>query len=98
MFDAARRLRAGASASRRARQIDNIATNHLSTELVASYRRRLEAAACWLARAAQAEAAAMAMSAATHISAGAPAESPFFRRLIGIGLDVATVSLQTSRT
>jgi hypothetical protein len=29
--------------------------------------------------------------------ASAPAESPFVRRLIGIGLDVAAVSLQTSR-
>jgi hypothetical protein len=39
----------------------------------------------------------MAMSVAAHISVCAPVESPFVRRLIGIGLDVAAVSLQTSR-
>ena len=97
MFEAARRARSGEYVRTRARQIESAATAHFGTEVVASYRRRLEAAAGWLARAAQAEAAAMAMSAAAQISAGAPVESPFVRRLIGIGLDVAVVSLQTSR-
>ena len=64
MFDAARRLKSGPSASRRAKQIDSVAAAHFDTEVVASYQRRLEATACWLARAAQPEAAAMAMSAA----------------------------------
>ena len=97
MFDAARRLKSGVSASRRAKQIDRVAAAHFNAEVVASYRRRLEATARWLAQAAQPEAAALAMSAAAHIAANAPAESPFIRRLIGIGLDVAAVSLQTSR-
>ena len=97
MFDAARQMKSGASASTRARQIDRVAATHFGAEVVASYRRRLEATACWLAEAAQPEAAAMAMRAAAHISASAPVESPFVRRLIGIGLDVAAVSLQTSR-
>jgi hypothetical protein len=97
MFDAARRLRSGASASNRTRHIDRLATAHFGADVVASYRRRLEATACWLARAAQPEAAALAMSTAAHIAASAPAESPFVRRLIGIGLDVAAVSLQTSK-
>ena len=98
MFDAARRLESGAGASRRAGQIDSVATAHFDADVVASYRRRLEATAWWLALAAQPEAAAMAMSAAAKISASVPAESPFIRRLIGIGLDVAAVSLQTSRS
>jgi hypothetical protein len=97
MFDAARRLKSGASVSRRAKQIDSVAATHFGAEVVASYQRRLEATACWLAEAAQPEAAAMAMSVAAHISVCAPVESPFVRRLIGIGLDVAAVSLQTSR-
>ncbi len=97
MFDAARRLKTGSSADMRARQIDNVATAHFSAEVVASYRRRLEAMARWLEMAAQPEAAAMALNAAEHISGCAPAQSPFLRRLIGIGLDVAAVSLQTSR-
>jgi len=97
MFDAARRIKSGASAGRRAKQIDSVAAAHFGAEVVASYQRRLEATACWLARAAQPEAAALAMRAAAHISASAPVESPFVRRLIGIGLDVAAVSLQTSR-
>ena len=97
MFDAARRLTSGAGASRRAKHIDSVAIAHFGAEVVVSYRRRLEATARWLALAAQPEAAAMAMSAAAHISASAPVESPFVRRLIGIGLDVAAVSLQTSR-
>jgi hypothetical protein len=97
IFDAARRITSRASASTRARQIDSVAAAHFGAEVVASYQRRLEATAWWLARAAQPEAAAMAMRAAAHISASAPVESPFVRRLIGIGLDVAAVSLQTSR-
>jgi hypothetical protein len=97
MFDAARRIKSGASASMRARQIDSVAATHFGAEVVASYQHRLEATACWLARAAQPDAAAMSMRAAAHIFASAPAESPFIRRLIGIGLDVAAVSLQTSR-
>ena len=97
MFDAARRLKNGASTNIRARQIGVVATAHFSPEVVASYRRRLEAMADWLTLAAQPETAALARSAAKHISGSTAAESPFIRRLIGIGLDVATVSLQTSR-
>jgi hypothetical protein len=98
LFDAARALRYGASAIKRAAQIDRLANAHFEAETVASYRRRLEATARWLASAGQPEAAAMAMSARIHVSAGSPAQSPFIRRLIGIGLDVAGVSLQTGRT
>ena len=97
MFDAARQIKPGVNASRRAKQIDSVAAAHFSPEVVASYRRRLEATARWLAAAAQPEAAALAMSAAADLAASAPVESPFVRRLIGIGLDVAAVSLQTSR-
>ena len=97
MFAAARRLKSGASIHTRARQIGVVAAAHFSTEVVASYRRRLEAMADWLTLAAQPEIAALAQSAAKHISDSTPAESPFIRRLIGIGLDVAAVSLQTSR-
>jgi hypothetical protein len=97
LFNAAHRVRSGASAQARATQIDNVATARFGAEAVASYQRRLQATARWLAKAAQPEAAAMVMSAAAHISASAPVESPFVRRLIGIGLDVAAVSLQTSR-
>ena len=95
MFDAARRLASGSSAYLRTRQIRVLAAAHFSTVAVASYRRRLEAMACWLALAAQPEPAAMAMNAVEQISGSAPAESPFIRRLIGIGLDVAAASLQT---
>jgi hypothetical protein len=97
MFSAARRVMSGVSAQTRARQIDSLAAAHFSAEVLASYQRRLEAAARWLAAAAQPGPAAMAMRAAAQIAASAPAESPFIRRLIGIGLDVAAVSLQTSR-
>ena len=97
MFDASRRLKAGTDVTVRTRQIAVLASAHFSAEVVASYRRQLETMARWLALAGQPEAAAMASSAAGHIAAGAPAESPFIRRLIGIGLDVAAVSLQSGR-
>jgi hypothetical protein len=101
MFEAARRngaaVSAAVSGARRSQQISALAAAHFGPELIASYQRRLEAMARWLASAGQAEAAAMAMCAVHHLAGCAPAESPFVRRLIGIGLDVAAVSLQTSQ-
>jgi hypothetical protein len=97
IFDGARRLKPGSSASRRARQIEAVAAAQFTPEMMASYQRRLHAMARWLALVGQPESAALAMSAAEHLSGSTPAESPFVRRLIGIGLDVAAVSLQTSR-
>jgi hypothetical protein len=97
MFEAARRNGAAVSTSRRARQISALAAAHFGPESIASYQRRLETMARWLACAGQPDSAAMAMRSAQHLASCAPAESPFVRRLIGIGLDVAAVSLQTSR-
>ena len=89
MFDAARRIKSGASAGTRARQIDSVAATHFGAEVVASYQRRLEATACWLASAAQPEAAAMAMRAAAHISCQRPGRitvcPPPDRHRIGCG-------------
>jgi hypothetical protein len=46
----------------------------------------------WLALAGQPETAALAQAAAEEVATVSPAESPFVRRLIGIGLDVAALS------
>ena len=97
LIDAARRLGAAPSAIRRAKQIRLLAANHFSPELITSYQHRLETLARWLTLAGQPEPAAMAMSVAHHLTNYAPDESPFVRRLIGIGLDVAAVSLQAGR-
>ena len=90
-------LGAAPSAALRAQQIGSLATAHFIPELIASYQRRLEAMARWLALAGQPDPAAMAMSAVHQLTSCPPDESPFVRRLIGIGLDIAAVSLQAGR-
>ena len=96
LLDAARRLSARQGQAR-ARHISSLASIHFGPDIITSYQRRLEAMADWLALAGQTQAAALAMSAAAHLAEGAAAESPFVRRLIGISLDVAAVSLKANR-
>jgi hypothetical protein len=48
----------------------------------------------WLTIAGQSEAARLAQAAADELASHPPAESPFIRRMIGIGLDVATIGLR----
>ena len=96
LLDAARRAGTRQSLAARARQIGGLASAHFGPDVIASYRRQLEAMADWLTAAGQPQPAALAMCAAGHLAEGAPAESPFVRRLIGIALDVATVSLQAN--
>ena len=96
LLDAARRAGTRQSLAARARQIGGLASAHFGPDVIASYRRQLEAMADWLAAAGQPQAAALAMCAAGHLAEGVPAESPFVRRLIGIALDVAAVSLQAN--
>ena len=62
---------------------------------VTSYSRRLSANATWLRLAGQEAAAVLAQAAAAQLIAGLPAESPFVRRLIGIGLDIAAINLRS---
>lgn len=97
LLAAAKRLRWGATGASRASEIAALAEAHFGPAVVESYRRRLEGMARWLAVAGQTAAAATAISAAAHLATGAPAGSPFVRRLIGIGLDMAQVSLQSDR-
>jgi uncharacterized NAD-dependent epimerase/dehydratase family protein len=47
----------------------------------------------WLTLATEAEAAALAVATAEQLGQIPPAESPFVRRLISIGLDVASLRL-----
>ncbi len=97
LLGAARRSAFPMSVSARDRQISALASTHFDAVVISSYRRRLQGMARWLALTGQPQAAALAMSAAAHLAEDAPAESPFVRRLVGIGLDVAIVSLQANR-
>jgi hypothetical protein len=48
----------------------------------------------WLALASQPEMAARSWAVAEHLGRGVPADSPFVRRLINLGLDIASVNLR----
>ena len=92
---AAKRLRRGYASAARTEEITALAATHFGPSILHSYQQRLEGMARWLSLANQTATAEMAMAAAAHLATCRPAESPFVRRLIGIGLDVAQVSLQS---
>ena len=94
---AAKRLRLGSSGAARTTEITALATTHFGPSVRKGYQQRLEGMARWLSLADQTTTAEMAMAAAAHLTSCTPAESPFVRRLIGIGLDVAQVNLQSGR-
>jgi hypothetical protein len=73
--------------------ITRLANSRFTPEVVACYQRRLRSMARWLALASQPEMAARARSVAEHLGTGEPATSPFVRRLIRIGLDIAAINL-----
>jgi hypothetical protein len=82
--------------SRRTR-ITQLAEAQFVPEVMTSYRERLLEMSYWLFLALQPEAAKLAHAAAMELETRPASESPFIRRLISIGLDVAAVSLQAGR-
>ncbi len=94
---AAKRLRMGYTGAARTQEITALATTHFGPSILKGYQQRLEGMARWLSLANQTSTAEMAMAAAAHLATCMPAESPIVRRLIGMGLDVAQVSLQSGR-
>ena len=78
----------------RTAQVTALAEAEFEPAVRESYRRRLAGMVEWLTIAGQPEAASLAQAAADELAVRPPAESPFVRRMIGIGLDVATISLR----
>jgi hypothetical protein len=95
LYDAAERLGRKHTLTSRAAAVEELASVSFGGRDAASYQRRLQTMANWLRWAKQEEAARLAQAAAQQLAAGMPAESPFVRRLIGIGLDVAAINLQS---
>ncbi len=91
---AARKLGAQHPLAARTTQITALAEAEFEPDVRESYRRRLAGMAEWLTIAGQPDAASLAQAAADELAAHPPAESPFVRRMIGIGLDVAAISLR----
>jgi len=88
--------RLGLRHARAARQqaVTALAENAFGPADAASYQRRLRGMARWLQLARQPAIAELARAAAAQLAAGAAGELLFVRRLIGIGLDVATLNLR----
>lgn len=91
---AARRLGPQPSAADRSAQVTRLAAAYFGAAVVASYQRRLDAMAQWLTLAGEAEAAALAATAAARLADDPPAETPLIRRLIDAGLDAALIELR----
>jgi hypothetical protein len=91
---AARKLGPQHILAARTAQITALAEAEFGPDVRDSYRRRLEGMVEWLTIAGQSEAARLAQAAADELASHPPAESPFIRRMIGIGLDVATIGLR----
>ena len=77
------------SLTARAAAVSRLAETCFSQTMVASYRRRLQGMAEWLMLAGEQQASTLAATAAAQLDSRPPSESPFLRRLISIGLDVA---------
>jgi hypothetical protein len=73
--------------------ITELARSGFTPEVVASYQRRLRSMARWLALASETEMAARVWTVSEHLSTGEPADSPFVRRLIDLGLHIAFINL-----
>ncbi|HEX9116476.1 MAG TPA: hypothetical protein VGA61_10440 [Anaerolineae bacterium] len=83
------------SAAQHAAAVDRLIAAHFDAALTASYARRLAGMARWLEFAGQSETAALAEAAASYMASLPPAKNPFCRRLVGIGLDVASANLRS---
>jgi len=89
LFVAAGELGQRPSAVARAERISALASAAFEREVVESYQRRLSGMARWLMFAGQPDVASLAQAATEQLDTLPPAELPFVRRLIGIGLDAA---------
>jgi hypothetical protein len=101
LTDAAATLGLRHSVGARSAAVARLAREAFGADDAASYARRVSANSVWLRLANQDEAARLAQVAAAQLRApaqlraDAPAESPFVRRLIGIGLDMALIELHS---
>jgi hypothetical protein len=93
LIEAALGLGKRPSSEERQASITSLARSRFTLEVVASYQRRLRSMARWLALASQTEMAARAWTVAEQLSAVDPTGSPFVRRLIDLGLDIAFINL-----
>jgi hypothetical protein len=94
LFEAVRGLGTQPNPEARRAHITMLANSRFTSDVITCYQRRLRAMARWLALASQPEMAARAWAVAEHLGTGEPADSPFVRRLIGLGWDIAIVDLQ----
>jgi hypothetical protein len=95
--DAARPLGSAKRTRDRSARITAIANTQFGPALRMRYAERLQAMTEWLRLAGEAEAAALCASTAVQILEIPPAESPFVRRLIGIGLDMAAFDSRSGK-
>jgi hypothetical protein len=93
LSEAARKLSQQASPEARRAAVTRLAATGFTPEVVTSYQRRLRGMARWLLLASQPEMAARAQVLADQLGTGEAARSPFVRHLVGLGLDIALVSL-----
>jgi hypothetical protein len=94
LYDAAEKVGLRYMLATRTATVEELTRLSFGAAEAASYRRRLQAMARWLQIAGQPVVAELAQVAAAQLANGSPAEAPFVRRLIGIGLDVAVLNLQ----
>jgi hypothetical protein len=93
LIEAARELGPQPSQEARRASVMKLASSEFTPEVVASYQRRLRAMARWLALASQPEMAARAQALADQLGTVEPADSPFVRHVVGLGLDIVIVNL-----
>ncbi len=92
-YSAAEQLGRRPAATLRAASISQLIETHFGAELVASYGRRLAGMARWLTFAGQPLAADLAAAASHYMRTLPPPANPFCRRLVGIGIDIASTNL-----
>ena len=94
VYEAASQIGRRPMLTERTAVIATLLTTHFGPHEVDSYRRRLAGMARWLWLAGHRETAGLAQAVAIHLADVPSAETPFFQRLVGTGLDVAVANLR----
>jgi hypothetical protein len=93
LLEAARELGRHPDPKARQARVTRLANETFTPDMIATYQRRLRTMARWLALAARPEMAARAQSLAAQLGTGVPADSPFVRHLVSLGLDIAFIGI-----
>jgi hypothetical protein len=95
IYEAAGQMEHRPMLAERTAVVSTLLEAHFDSRLAESYGRRVACMARWLSLANDLPAARLARAVSLHLADRPPVDTSFFRRLVGIGLDVAVANLRS---